>query len=69
MPVDELAELAREIFGEEKVHTAPRMDDALALAVDLAEDEPDHAAGAAGLVTGSVVSAGDARALAGLSPA
>jgi dihydrofolate synthase/folylpolyglutamate synthase len=69
MPVDEIADLAREIFGEEKVHTAPRMDDALALAVDLAEDDPDNAAGAAVLVTGSVVSAGDARALTGLSPA
>jgi len=69
MPVDDLAALAREIFGEERVHTAPRMDDALALAVDLAEDDPDNAAGAAVLVTGSVVSAGDARALAGWSPA
>lgn len=69
MPVDDLAELAREIFGGEKVHTAPRMDDALALAVDLAEDDPENAAGSAVLVTGSVVSAGDARALVGLAPA
>lgn len=69
MPVDDIAALARDIFGEEKVHTAPRMDGAIALAVDLAEDDPDNAAGAAVLVTGSVVSAGDARALAGLAPA
>lgn len=69
MPVDELAALARDVFGEERVHTAPRMDDALALAVDLAEDDPDNAVGAAVLVTGSVVSAGDTRALAGLEPA
>lgn len=69
MPVDELAELAREVFGEHRVHTADRMDEAIALAVDLAEDDPENAAGAAVLVTGSVVSAGDARALAGLDPA
>lgn len=69
MPVVELAALAREVFGDDKVHTADRMDDAIALAVDLAEDDPDNAAGAAVLITGSVVSAGDGRALAGLEPA
>lgn len=69
MPVGELAELAGDVFGEHKVHTAARMDEAIGLAVDLAEDDPENAAGAAVLVTGSVVSAGDARALAGLDPA
>ncbi|MEO7126244.1 MAG: folylpolyglutamate synthase/dihydrofolate synthase family protein [Nakamurella sp.] len=69
MPVDEIAEIARDVFGDYKVHTAARMDDALALAVDLAEDDPENAAGSAVLVTGSVVSAGDARALVGLDPA
>jgi|APThiThiocy_cv2_1041547.scaffolds.fasta_scaffold02010_4 dihydrofolate synthase/folylpolyglutamate synthase len=69
MPVDELAEIARDVFGEHRVHTADRMDDAIALAVDLAEDDPENAAGAAVLVTGSVVSAGDGRALAGWEPA
>lgn len=69
MPVDELADIARDVFGEDRVHTAERMDDAIALGVDLAEDDPDNAAGSAVLVTGSVVSAGDGRALAGLEPA
>ena len=69
MPVDQIAELAADVFGEHRVHTAERMDDAIVLAVDLAEDDPEAAAGAAVLVTGSVVSAGDARALAGLEPA
>ncbi|WP_354527545.1 folylpolyglutamate synthase/dihydrofolate synthase family protein [Nakamurella sp. UYEF19] len=72
MPVADLAELAVEIFGEEKVHTADRMDDAIALAVDLAEGSAEPGEGAAGtgvVVTGSVVSAGDGRSLAGLMPA
>ena len=69
MPADHLAELAADVFGEHRVHTAPRMDEAIALAVDLAEDDPEAAPGAAVLVTGSVVSAGDARTLAGLEPA
>jgi dihydrofolate synthase/folylpolyglutamate synthase len=72
MPVADLADLAVEIFGEEKVHTADRMDHAIALAVDLAEGEAEPGEGAAGtgvLITGSVVSAGDGRALAGLRPA
>ena len=72
MPVADLAELAVEIFGEEKVHTADRMDNAIALAVDLAEGAAEPGEGAAGtgvVITGSVVSAGDGRALAGLRPA
>jgi len=69
MPTDDLAELANDVFGEHRVHTAARMDEAIALAVDLAEDDPEAAPGAAVLITGSVVSAGDGRALAGLDPA
>jgi len=72
MRVPELAELAVDVFGEEKVHTADRMDEAIALAVDLAESFAEPGEGAAGtgvVVTGSVVSAGDGRALAGLLPA
>ena len=37
MPVADLLDLAVEIFGEEKVHAADRMDEAIALAVDLAQ--------------------------------
>ena len=35
----ELAELAIDVFGEEKVHVAARMDEAIAMAVDLAETD------------------------------
>lgn len=69
MPVAELAEIAVDVFGEEKVHTAERMDAAIALAVDLAESAAGDSTGTGVLVTGSVVSAGDGRTLAGLRPA
>src|SRR5918993_650800 len=61
LPAPELGELAAEVFGAERVQVAPRLDDAIELAVNLAEA---HAAGAAGvLVTGSVVAVGEARTL------
>lgn len=69
LPVAELAELAVDVFGEDKVHTADRMDTAIALAVDLAEQDADDVSGTGVVITGSVVSAGDGRALAGLDPA
>ena len=69
MPVAELAELAIDVFGEEKVHVAARMDEAIAMAVDLAETDTFDATGSGVIVTGSVVSAGDGRSLAGLAPA
>jgi dihydrofolate synthase/folylpolyglutamate synthase len=76
MGADELAELARDIFGEDRVHVQRRLDDAIEAAVALA-DEADAASDATGggpglgstavLVTGSVVTAGDAQLL--LAPA
>jgi dihydrofolate synthase/folylpolyglutamate synthase len=76
MPADELAELARDIFGDDRVHVEQRLDDAIEAAVALA-DEADASSDAAGggpglgsaavLVTGSVVTAGDAQLL--LAPA
>ena len=60
-----LAELAASVFGAERVQVAGRIDDALELAVGLA----DAASGDEGLtrtgvlVTGSVITAGDARLL------
>jgi dihydrofolate synthase / folylpolyglutamate synthase len=73
MPVDELAELAAEFFGEDRVQIADRLDDAIDLAVSIA-DEFDADAVARGLpgtaavlVTGAVVTAGDAQLL--LAPA
>ncbi|WP_205705198.1 bifunctional folylpolyglutamate synthase/dihydrofolate synthase [Kineococcus indalonis] len=59
----ELAEIAEDVFGEDRVHVADRLDAALAQAVDLAESEGGPGAGV--LVAGSVVLAGDARVLLG----
>ncbi len=77
MPADELAELARDIFGEDRVHVEPRLDDAIEAAVALADEADAELAGESGgggglgsaavLVTGSVVTAGDAQLL--LAPA
>ncbi len=70
MPVAELAELAVDVFGEEKVHVAGRMDEAIALAVDLVEARrATTSTGTGVIITGSVVSAGDGRSLTGLAPA
>ncbi|MDX6392053.1 MAG: dihydrofolate synthase / folylpolyglutamate synthase [Streptosporangiaceae bacterium] len=65
MDPETLAELASEVFGPDRVRLAERLDEALEIAVGLADD----AAGADGLgtsgvlVTGSVITAGDARLL------
>ena len=65
MDPDTLAELAAEVLGPERVRSAERLDDALEIDVGLADD----AAGADGLgrpgvlVTGAVITAGDARLL------
>ena len=61
----ELAEQAGEIFGPERVHVAARIDDAIDTAVRLADEAaPDGPPGGTGvLITGSVVTAGDARLL------
>ena len=62
MPVEELAALAEEVFGEGRVIPVERLDDAIDRALALAEaGVPDPSLGGAGvLVTGSVVTAGDA---------
>jgi dihydrofolate synthase/folylpolyglutamate synthase len=66
MPPDELGELARDIFGPERVTVVQRLDDALDTAIALAEEGADLMASGLGvLVTGSVVTAGDARILLG----
>jgi dihydrofolate synthase/folylpolyglutamate synthase len=67
MEVGEVAELAAEIFGEDRVTSAGRLDDAIEAAVALADEaEADGVPGSGGvLVTGSVITAGDARRLLG----
>jgi folylpolyglutamate synthase/dihydrofolate synthase len=62
MPPEELAELAEGIFGIERVHLAERMDDAIDQAITLAEATGEFQ-GAGILITGSVITAGDARTL------
>ncbi len=72
MPVADLADLAVTVFGEEKVHTAEGLPAALNLARELAAarsgDDDEVGPGAGVLVTGSVVTAGDARELVGRVP-
>jgi folylpolyglutamate synthase/dihydrofolate synthase len=65
MPAEELAEVARDVFGEDRVLVRDRLDDALEAAVGLADEQvgEELPGSAAVLVTGSVVTAGDARAL------
>jgi dihydrofolate synthase/folylpolyglutamate synthase len=62
LPVEVLRELAEEVFGEERVAVEDRLDDALDAAIALA-DEAGEYGGAGVLVTGSVVTAGEARTL------
>jgi dihydrofolate synthase / folylpolyglutamate synthase len=64
MPVDELAALATEVFGEDRVTAAATMPDAIEAAVALAEsDVQGELSGVGVLVTGSVVTVADARRL------
>ncbi|KIF69912.1 dihydrofolate synthase [Streptomyces sp. AcH 505] len=64
MDVDELAGIAVEVFGNDRVQVEARLDDALEAAITLAEEESEFA-GAGVLVTGSVITVGEARLLLG----
>jgi dihydrofolate synthase/folylpolyglutamate synthase len=69
MPAAELAELAEGVFGSDRVTAVPRLDEAIDRAIGLADalDSADMAEFALGnvgvLVTGSVVTIGEARTL------
>ena len=66
LPAEELAEVARGIFGIDRVYVAPRIQDAIEQAATLAEEGGvfGEAIGSGGvLVTGSVVTVGEARHL------
>ncbi|HEY6747628.1 MAG TPA: folylpolyglutamate synthase/dihydrofolate synthase family protein [Mycobacteriales bacterium] len=65
MPADDLAAVAVEIFGAERVVVEPRLDDAIESAIGLAEEGEEQLGGSGVLVTGSVVTAGEARTLLG----
>jgi dihydrofolate synthase/folylpolyglutamate synthase len=66
---EQAAELAAEIFGEDRVQTAERLDDAIEAAVTLADEAVAETGPGSGgvLITGSVITAGDARRLLGPS--
>lgn len=70
LDVETLAEYARDAFGEERVHVAYNLPGAVEMATELAEeDEGDGVLSGAGvLITGSVVTAGEARTLFGKAP-
>jgi dihydrofolate synthase/folylpolyglutamate synthase len=64
LSADDLAAVAVEVFGADRVTVEPRLDDAIEAAVRLAEANADGVlAGSGVLITGSVVTAGEARTL------
>ncbi len=68
LPAAELAEVAADVFGDDRVSVVPRLDDALERAIGMAETAEglEEALGSGGvLVTGSVVTVGEARTLLG----
>jgi dihydrofolate synthase / folylpolyglutamate synthase len=66
MSADDLAREAVAVFGADRVTVEPRLDDAIEAAVRLAEDTGDDVLSGSGvLITGSVVTAGEARVLLG----
>ena len=67
MDPGKLADLAVEVFGPDRVRVAGRLDDAIDVAVGMADEAAaDDLGGSGVLVTGSVVTAGDARSLLGV---
>ncbi|MBO0841238.1 MAG: dihydrofolate synthase, partial [Sciscionella sp.] len=71
MNSDELADIAKEIFGEERIHVEPNLPDAIDTAIGLADEvtEPGQSpAGAGVLITGSVLTVGEARTIFGKDP-
>lgn len=66
LPADRLAETAREVFGEDRVSVVPLLADAIDEAAARAESAgSDALSSGAVLVTGSVVTVGEARVLLG----
>jgi dihydrofolate synthase/folylpolyglutamate synthase len=63
LSADELAAAAVPLFGADRVTVEPRLDDAIDAAVRLAEEDDDVVVGSGVLVTGSVVTVGEARVL------
>lgn len=70
MDVEELAEIAVDVFGEDRVHVTDRLEDAIDKAATLAEADPEEVVTTTGvLVTGSILLVAQARALMGKATA
>ncbi|GAA2776269.1 bifunctional tetrahydrofolate synthase/dihydrofolate synthase [Saccharopolyspora taberi] len=72
MDPDELAGIAKDVFGPDRIVVEPRMDNAVETAIQMAEETSDPGESVSGggvVITGSVVTAGEARALFGKEPA
>jgi dihydrofolate synthase/folylpolyglutamate synthase len=65
LPVAELAAIAAEVLGEDRVEAIDRLDVALDRAIELAELGSPAGVGAGVIITGSVTMAGEARLLLG----
>jgi dihydrofolate synthase/folylpolyglutamate synthase len=64
MPLNELSQIAIDIFGEDRVTVAENMPDAIEEAVVLAEEDASgELSGVGVLITGSIVTVADARKL------
>ena len=64
MPPEQLADLAAEVFGPDRVTVQPELSDAIVEAVALAEADLDGELGGVGvIITGSVMTVADARKL------
>ncbi|MFT4087628.1 MAG: folylpolyglutamate synthase/dihydrofolate synthase family protein [Gordonia sp. (in: high G+C Gram-positive bacteria)] len=69
LDTDALADIANEVFGEDRVVVEPFLPDAVAAAIALAEESDDgQISGAGVIITGSVVTAGAGRTLHGKEP-
>lgn len=64
MDIEALTELAVEVFGEDRVHRADRLDDAIDQAATLAESGGDSNSGV--VITGSLITVAQARILLGV---
>jgi dihydrofolate synthase/folylpolyglutamate synthase len=62
LPAAALADVAREVFGDDRVQAAERLDDAIEIAVAAAEAQ-GPLGGSGVIITGSIVTAGEARHL------
>ncbi|MGH8826100.1 MAG: dihydrofolate synthase, partial [Jiangellaceae bacterium] len=67
LPVDELVPVALDVFGEDRVFEATPLPEAIDVGLALAERETSFG-GFGVIVTGSVVTAGDARRAFGARP-